>query len=149
MAVWIETARSENREALLFLLEQAHLLTDDLPPELSDFIIAKNSDAIIGIAGLERFGSVALLRSVAVDPQHQGKRIGQQLVNRLLETAQATGLTDVYLMTTGAGAYFERYGFQSVDRQSVPMVIQRTRQFSELCPSSAVVMKKMLKSNDV
>lgn len=142
MTLSIENVRPEDRETVIALLQQAELLTDDLPPELPGFVIAKEQETGIGVAGLERFGTVALLRSVAVEPQHQGRQIAAQLVERLLETAQADGLADVYLITTTADRYFERYGFLPVDRQGVPEAIQQTQQFSALCPSSAIVMKR-------
>ncbi|AUD06567.1 arsenic resistance N-acetyltransferase ArsN2 [Spirosoma pollinicola] len=144
MALYIEPAQLADKAAIIALLEQGHLLTEDLPTRLADFVIAKEEGRPIGVAGLERFGLVGLLRSVAVDPQYQGQQIAAQLVSRLMETAQASSLENVYLITNTADRYFERYGFQIVNRQEVPAAIQQTQQFSELCPSSAIVMKRAL-----
>ncbi|WP_421827444.1 arsenic resistance N-acetyltransferase ArsN2 [Larkinella sp.] len=149
MALQIENARPEDREAVIALLQQAELLTDDLSPELTGFLLVKAQEACVGVAGLECFGTVALLRSVAVDPQYQGRHIAAQLVNRLLETAQADGLVDVYLITTTADRYFDRHGFQRVGRSDVPEDIQQTQQFSTLCPSSAIVMKRTVNDHAV
>lgn len=142
--MYIEPAQLADKAAIISLLQQVALLTDDLPSDLPDFVIAKEEGRSIGVAGLERFGPVGLLRSVAVDPQHQGKQIAAQLVSRLLETAKAHNLEEVYLITNTADRYFERYGFQPVNRQEVPAAIQQTQQFSDLCPSSAIVMKRAL-----
>ncbi|WP_077923936.1 arsenic resistance N-acetyltransferase ArsN2 [Spirosoma sp. 209] len=149
MAIQIASARPADKEAVIALLEQGQLLTEDLPTGLSDFVIAKSEETPVGVAGLERFGPVALLRSVAVDPQHQGKQIAAQLVGQLLDTAKSTDLNEVYLITTSADRYFERHGFQPVDRQEVPTAIQQTQQFSGLCPSSAIVMKRTLIPNQL
>ncbi len=140
MNIRIENAHAADIEAVISLLQQGKLLTDDLRPDLPDFIIAKQQDIYVGVAGLERFGSVALLRSLAVDSHYQGKKIGEQLVGRLLEMAKANRLDELHLITTSANRYFERYGFQAVDRSQVPTVIQQTKQFSNLCPASAIVM---------
>jgi len=142
--MYIEPAQLADKAAIISLLQQLALLTDDLPSDLPDFVIAKEEGRSIGVAGLERFGPVGLLRSVAVDPQHQGKQIAAQLVSRLLETAKAHNLEEVYLITNVADRYFERHGFQTVNRQEVPAAIQQTQQFSDLCPSSAIVMKRTL-----
>ncbi|GAB4044382.1 arsenic resistance N-acetyltransferase ArsN2 [Spirosoma litoris] len=147
MAIHITAAQSADKGAIVALLAQAQLLTEDLPTDLPDFVIAKEESNLVGVAGLERFGPVGLLRSVVVDPQYQGKQIAAQLVGRLLETAQASNLEEVYLITTTADRYFERYGFQPINRQEVPAVIQKTQQFSNLCPSSAIVMKRALSQN--
>lgn len=144
MAMLIEPAQLADTKAVIALLEQGQLLTEDLPTGLPDFVIAKYEGTPVGVAGLERFGPVGLLRSVAVDPHHQGKQIAAQLVGRLLDAAQASSLQEVYLITNTADLYFERQGFQTVNRQEVPAAIQQTQQFSDLCPSSAIVMKRTL-----
>lgn len=144
MAHHIENARPGDKPAVIDLLERSQLLTDDLPADLSDFLIAREQDKSVGVAGIERFDQVGLLRSVAVAPDSQGKQIGAQLISQLLHTAKATGLKELYLITTTAQGYFERHGFQSIDRLDVPPAIQATQQFSGLCPASAVVMSRML-----
>ncbi|WP_338873561.1 arsenic resistance N-acetyltransferase ArsN2 [Spirosoma sp. SC4-14] len=144
MAIHIENARPEDKPAVIALLRQGQLLTDDLPTDLSDFLIAKEQNKVVGVAGIERFGAIGLLRSVAVDPDFQGRQIGSQLIGRLLDTASARELADVYLITTTAEQYFGRHGFLPVDRLDAPLAIQATSQFSGLCPASAVVMKRML-----
>lgn len=144
MALHIENARPDERETVVALLAQGDLLTEDLPAGLPDFVIAKDEETPVGVAGLESFGPVGLLRSVAVDPAHQGKGIAAQLIDRLLATADASHLHELYLITNTADGYFTRYGFAPVSRDTVPEAIQQTQQFSGLCPSSAIVMKRTL-----
>lgn len=141
MALSIESAQPHDKTAVVSLLEQVDLLTQDLPDDLPNFVIAKEDATPVGVAGLETFGSVGLLRSVAVAPNQQGKGIAPQLIGRLLEAAQAIHLHDLYLITTTADGYFTRFGFAPVSREQVPDPIQQTQQFSGLCPSSAIVMK--------
>ena len=145
MTLQIENARTEEKELLISLLKEADLLTEDLPEGQSNFLLAKEGDELVGVAGLELFGSVGLLRSVAVSPAHQGQGIAGRMVEQLLAGADEQEVQAVYLITTTADHYFNRYGFKAVDRQQVPEAIQQTRQFSGLCPSSAVVMKRNLK----
>ncbi|OJV17372.1 MAG: amino acid acetyltransferase [Dyadobacter sp. 50-39] len=145
MTLQIDNATPEEKELLVSLLNKADLLTEDLPEGLSNFLLAKEGDELVGVAGLELFGSVGLLRSVAVSPAHQGQGIAGQMVEHLLANADKQKLQAIYLITTTADRYFDRYGFTAVDRQQVPEAIQQTRQFSGLCPSSAVVMKRNLK----
>lgn len=144
MRIQIDNARPEEKELVVNLLKEADLLTEDLPDGLRNFLLAKQDGMLVGVAGLELFGPVGLLRSVAVNPTHQGKGIAGQLVGQLLAGADERGLREVYLITTTADHYFDRYGFEPVNREQVPEAIQQTRQFSGLCPSSAVVMKRNL-----
>lgn len=144
MSVQLENARSTDRDTIIALLQQGQLLTDDLPADLADFVIAKEAGNAIGVAGLERFDRVGLLRSVVVAPHYRGQQVAAKLVNQLLGNAQANALDDVYLITTTADGYFRRHGFQVVNRQQVPISIRQTQQFSDLCPSTALVMKRTL-----
>ena len=148
MALYIENARPEDKAAVVSLLQQGNLLIDDLPTDLPDFVIAKEQDTYVGVAGLERFGSIALMRSVAVDPNYQGKQVAAKLVGQLLATAKSAGLEELYLITTTADHYFERHGFSAVPRQDVPVAIQQTQQFSDLCPSTAIVMKRLVNQQE-
>ncbi|MEZ0608081.1 arsenic resistance N-acetyltransferase ArsN2 [Fibrella sp. WM1] len=135
-------ATADDRPALVALLTQAELPTTDLPADLSTFLLAQSEEGdLIGAAGIEPLGEVGLLRSVAVSPDFRGQYIGQTLVDGLLQAAQHNGLTDVYLLTTTADAYFERLGFGYVSRNNVPEAIAQTQQFTTLCPDSSVVMQ--------
>jgi amino-acid N-acetyltransferase len=135
-----------DRPALTALLTETNLIATDLPTALgestqSTFLLAFSDDgALVGVAGLEPLGTLGLLRSVAVAPSHRGQYIGQTLVDGLLHAARHNGLTHLCLLTTTADTYFERLGFERVDRADVPEPVQQTPQFSSLCPTSAVVM---------
>ncbi|WP_031526395.1 arsenic resistance N-acetyltransferase ArsN2 [Dyadobacter crusticola] len=145
MTLQIENAKPAEKESVVSLLKEVGLLTEDLPKGLPNFLLAKEGGALVGVAGLELFGSIGLLRSVAISPAHQGKGIADRMVAQLLAGADQQELQAVYLITTTADRYFDRYSFTAVDREQVPEAIQQTRQFSGLCPSSAVVMKRNLK----
>lgn len=135
-------ATPADRPVLITLLTQVDLLTDDLPEDLSTFTLAFDDDKLAGAAGVEAFGPTGLLRSVAVSPVYQQKQIGRHLVDASLKQAHKQGVERLYLITTTADGYFERLGFERVTRTDVPEAIARTRQFSDLCPASSVVMTR-------
>lgn len=143
MALHIDYAQPDERGSVVALLQKTGLLTDDLPADLSGFLLAWNGDELVGVAGLERHATVGLLRSVAVDPAHRHKGIAAELVDRLLTSADTARIQPIYLITTTAERYFGRHAFAPVHRDDVPDAIRQTRQFSGLCPTSAVVMKRI------
>ncbi|SKC18939.1 arsenic resistance N-acetyltransferase ArsN2 [Dyadobacter psychrophilus] len=145
MKLQIDKAVPADKEVITSLLKEADLLTEDLPAGLEHFILARNEGALVGVAGMELFEQVGLLRSIAVSPDHQGKGIARKLVEQLLANADKQEVETLYLITTTADHYFDRYGFVVVNREQVPEAIQQTKQFSGLCPTSAVVMKRDLK----
>jgi len=112
---------------------------------IRDFVIAQDEiRGWIGVAGLETHGNNGLLRSVAVSEHSRGKGVGRALVNAVLTDARARGLRTVYLLTDDASDYFERLGFRIVDRKDVDAAIKTSVEFTEVCPDTAVVMRKTI-----
>lgn len=131
---------------LPFALEQlgaAGLPTGDLTPD--HLALAAESDAgLAGVIGLERFGDVALLRSLVVSPGARGAGVGRALVQALESSARAQGFRELWLLTIDAGAFFSGLGFIERDRDSAPHAIRGSAEFSSLCPADAVLMSKDL-----
>lgn len=124
------------------LLQSEGLPTDDLNPQLTNFLLARANGVLVGVAGIDVYGTDALLRSVAVHKDFRNFRIAQRLTNDLIKQVRLQGINDIYLITTTADKYFAKQGYTVVDRASVPAHISATQQFSSLCPGSAVVMHR-------
>jgi N-acetylglutamate synthase-like GNAT family acetyltransferase len=107
-------------------------------------IIEDRTGNWIGVAGLELYGQSGFLRSVAVDKHFRGRGHGRTLVSAVLANARARGLKRVYLLTDDASDYFERLGFQIVDRRDVDEAVKASLEFTEACPESATVMCKVI-----
>jgi N-acetylglutamate synthase-like GNAT family acetyltransferase len=130
------------------LLTAAHLPLDGVAGALGAFTVAETGDgesrALVGVAGLEVCCDNALLRSVAVAPEWQGRGLGRLLVERVVAEAEAQGLNALYLLTTTAERYFPSFGFERVERGAVPADVRGTAEFRDACPASAVVMERRL-----
>jgi amino-acid N-acetyltransferase len=111
-----------------------------------NFLVARAStgNKLIGVAGLEMCGDDALLRSVAVDSEWRGSGVGRDLVQHIFSLAGSGGTRTLYLLTLTAEHYFPRFGFEKIDRSSVPPLIAQTNEFSSTCPSSATTMRRSL-----
>lgn len=122
------------------LLEASGLPTDGVA-ELGDrLLVAGPSGGVIGCAGLEVYGQAGLLRSVAVADRWRGEGVGAALTRRLVDDAAARGLARVYLLTETAPQFFERFGFEAVDRHVVDDAVLESAEFARLCPASAQAM---------
>jgi amino-acid N-acetyltransferase len=139
-----EPATSADFDAIFRLLSDSSLPVADLEDHVSAFTLAKLEGTIVGTVGVEIYGEVALLRSLCVAPAHRSKRIGAELVSVAASHALASGVRELYLLTTSASPYFANLGFAHVQRDRVPLAIRNTAQFSALCPSSAVCMCRMI-----
>lgn len=128
------------------LLAEAGLPLAGLAPELPHFFVVERDGRIAGAAGLERYGSAALLRSVVVAPSLQGTGLGQRLVEQVLDSARADGIRQVFLLTTTAAQWFPRFGFAPGEGGEVPEAMRASAEFSGACPASAVLMRLRLES---
>lgn len=140
----IHAASTKDLAAVTELLRGAHLPAGDIAPHLANFLVAVADGISVGVVGLEAYGTVGLLRSLAVAPACQKRGLGGLLCQSMFAQAGRLGVSDLYLLTTDASAFFERLGFRRRDRSGVPREIQGTEEFSAICPVSAVVMHRRL-----
>ena len=140
----IRRAKSSDLSAVERLLTASDLPTDGVRDNFSGFVVADDNGAIAGAIGLEKYGSVALLRSAVVAPDHRGTGVGRKLVEQLLERAEEAGVDELYLLTTTAEKYFPRFGFTRITRATVPDAVKASAEFRGACPDTAVVMSRPL-----
>jgi amino-acid N-acetyltransferase len=140
--------RAATKEDMLRIKE---FLRENRLPDLGvdgcveDFVIAENeTGSLIGVAGVEVYGENALLRSVAVDKQSRARGYGRILVNTILGNARDKGVKTIYLLTQDADNYFQRLGFQIVDRKDVDDAVKSSLEFTEACPESTTVMRRTI-----
>jgi L-amino acid N-acyltransferase YncA len=123
------------------LLAQADLPLTGAEAHLEHFLLAFHGDQLVASAGLEVYGSTALLRSVAVHQNERSTGLGQEIVRQLLDRAYAAGLKTVVLLTTTADRFFSRFGFVRVTRAEMPSEVFASPEFQGVCPSSSTVMR--------
>ena len=129
---------------VLRLLDANGLPTAGLSNHWNTTTVARDGERIVGSAALELYPDGAVLRSVAVEPSMHGRGLGHELVAAALDMAKARGVKAIYLLTTTAEAFFPRFGFSRITRTEVPIDVQKSVEFTSACPSSAVVMRKVL-----
>jgi len=139
-----ESATVASLAAVLRFLSGSGLPVADVEAHIGAFTLAKSQGHLVGTVGLEPYSELALLRSLFVAPTHRSKGIAAALVQSVEARAAAEGVRSLYLLTTGATAYFANLGFVSLAREQVPEAIRGTAQFSSLCPSTAVCMRKAI-----
>jgi amino-acid N-acetyltransferase len=142
--VKIREATKQDLDSVETLLSANNLPLDGVKQNFSSFIVAEDKGEIAGAIGLEKFGSVALLRSAVVSPEYRGSGVGRRLVERLLEGAEKDGIEELFLLTTTAEKYFPRFGFTRTTRAAVPAPLKASAEFQGACPDSAVVMTRRI-----
>jgi amino-acid N-acetyltransferase len=146
MEIRIERAREHDLAEVFRLLDTNRLPRDGLREHLATLIVARHDGRVVGSAALELYQDGALLRSVAVDPALQRTGLGRRLTGETIELARQADVPAIYLLTTTAGQYFPKFGFERIERRDVPESVQASVEFTSACPSSATVMRKWLRT---
>lgn len=145
-AAHIRAAVPGDAGAVRLLLTDAALPLDGVPDDLAHFLVAEHDGAVVAAIGLERYDTVALLRSAVVSPAARGRGLGERLVLALLASARASAVQELVLLTTTAEHWFPRFGFERIERSTAPSVLQASEEFRGACPASAVVMRLHLQT---
>jgi amino-acid N-acetyltransferase len=127
------------------LLSVCELPTADIAASGPAMFFGCHADSgLVGVVGLEVYGTVALLRSLAVAPAHRKGGLGKALASFAEARAAELGVRSLYLLTTTAQEYFAQLGYSLLSRDDAPASIKATAQFTGLCPASSAFMGKQL-----
>ena len=140
----IEPAVPSELSSILNLLNEADLPNEGVKDHLSNFLTLKgNGDSNLepwGCAGLEIYGDSALLRSMAISPEYQGKGLGTLLTEAIIEDARKKGIGTLFLLTDTAEDFFRRFGFHTVEREIIPGNVKTSVEFTKLCLEAPAMM---------
>ncbi|OQX21075.1 MAG: GNAT family N-acetyltransferase [Desulfobacteraceae bacterium IS3] len=88
-----------------------------------DFWVYEEEGKVLGCCALQFcWDDLAEVRSLAVNPEHERKKIGTKLVERALSDATAFNIKHVFTLTYRPG-FFQRFGFEKIDRSELPLKI--------------------------
>ena len=143
--VTISLAAASELDEVLALLDNVNLPTEGIAEHFGGFLVARIGDRLVGCVGQERYGDVALLRSLAVSPELQGSGLGKALTARLLDEALSAGVSEVVLLTTTAKEFFARqFGFAETARSKFDSALADSMEWRLPRCSSAACMSLRL-----
>ncbi|WP_290798123.1 arsenic resistance N-acetyltransferase ArsN2 [Flavihumibacter sp. UBA7668] len=126
------------------LLQSSQLPTEDLRPDLENFWIAEADGKPVGLIGLDLYAPYGLLRSMIVLPEERSKGIASRLVEQVEARGKELGLSELFLITNTASAYFTRKNFRQIGTSELPASVGTSREMNGLCPASSVIMYKSI-----
>jgi len=132
MHAMVRTARITDAEAIAGLVNHyaergrmLHRSLESVYESLRDFLVHGPDGQVDGcvalVLGWRELGEI---RSLAVAPDRQGRGIGAALVRRAIEAGRELGLQRVFVLTYEP-AFFERFGFRVVDKDTLPGKVWR------------------------
>jgi amino-acid N-acetyltransferase len=133
MSASIRPARTSDIKAIRKIIDnyslQRRLLSKEtvmLYEDVQEFFVAEKDGTIIGCGALhvlwEDLGEV---RTVAVNEEFRGQKIGHQILTAIIERAQSLGLKRLFCLTFETG-FFGKHGFTEIQGAPVePDVYQQ------------------------
>jgi len=126
-------AQARDAEAICSLINyyaergrMLHRSLESVYDSLREFQVAvDNGGQIVGCVAVDVFWSdLAEVKSLAVAPQRARQGIGGGLLGAAIEDARAVGMARLFTLTYEQ-RFFERYGFETIDRNSLPEKVWR------------------------
>ena len=142
MDVYIRRARTADVKAIRALVDtytmDRRLLgkaTVTLYESVPEFWVAVRAedDRVVGCGALHvMWEDLAEIRTVAVEPECRGRKIGHRIVAELLDTARELGVARVFCLTFET-RFFGSFGFVPIDGAPVPHAVyeQLLRSYDE------------------
>ena len=117
--------------ALRAFLHEADLTLAGLEEPAVRLWVERDDDGqIVGSTGFELSSdhNHALIRSVAVAPQHRAAGAGSRLARHAMEHARAAGAGRAWLFSRRSGPFWQRLGFAAADRNELAAVLPEALQ---------------------
>jgi UDP-N-acetylmuramate: L-alanyl-gamma-D-glutamyl-meso-diaminopimelate ligase len=112
---------------------------DDQAPT---FFVLHNEQGLVGSVALEVLGDDAVLRALAVHPEHRGAGYGWMLADMAVSQARWRGVRRIYLLTESASDFFAaKFGFRVVDRSTLSRLVAASETFTAVKGAGQVAMR--------
>ncbi|WP_430506024.1 arsenic resistance N-acetyltransferase ArsN2 [Haloparvum sp. PAK95] len=143
-SVQLEPAAGSDLDDVRSLLRANDLPAADVGANADSIYRVIDEGDLVGLGGVERYGTVGLLRSVVVTEANRGEGYGTAICDALEAQARSTGVETLFLLTTTATEFFRERGYEPAERTAVPESIRQTNEFTDLCPETAACLRKDL-----
>jgi len=90
----------------------------------------KNNE-LAGVGAMQIFDGAALLHTLIVKPAMRGQGFGYLLMKTLDHAAKSENIDGIYVLSGDLRDYFKRYGYESVDKASIPDAITCSDLYSQ------------------
>lgn len=137
-------ASDEGLESVYSLLKLVDLPIEGAADNFRNFLVAWERNQLQGCAGIEIYGDVGLIRSVAVHPSFQGQGLGRKLVETIQRFSIEKGLREIYSLTETAEEFFLKQNYIVIPRNEVDFKVKQSIEFISLYPVFAACMVKTL-----
>ncbi len=93
---------------------------DEVATNIRSYILAKDGDKVVGYVALHIHApNLAEVRSLIVDSNYRGKKIGASLVKQTIKDGKELGIKELFTLTYQKD-FFEKLHFREIPKESLP-----------------------------
>ena len=94
---------------------------DEVATNIRSYVLAKEGGKLVGYTALHVHSKrLAEIRSLIVDAEYRGKKVGQRMVDFTLQEAKELGVAEEVLVLTYLPLFFEKLGFKEINKELIP-----------------------------
>lgn len=94
---------------------------DEVATNIRSYVLAKEGEKLVGYTALHIHSKrLAEIRSLIVDQSYRGQKIGQRMVQFVLDEAKALKVEEDVLALTYVPQFFEKLGFHEINKEAIP-----------------------------
>jgi len=93
---------------------------DEVATNIRSYVLAKDDGVLVGYAALHIHSKrLAEIRSLIVDENYRGRKIGQNMIEFTLKEAKALEVEEDILVLTYLPAFFEKLNFKEINKELI------------------------------
>ncbi|MFK5975352.1 MAG: N-acetyltransferase [Sulfurovum sp.] len=94
---------------------------DEIATNIRSYVLAKDGEKLIGYTALHIHSArLAEIRSLIVDKEYRGQKIGQDMIKFTIDEAKSLGVQEDVLVLTYLPEFFNHLGFIEIDKELIP-----------------------------
>lgn len=94
---------------------------DEVANNIRSYVLAKEDEKLVGYAALHIHSKrLAEIRSLIVDEDYRGQKIGQGIVEFTLTEAKVLGVEEDVLVLTYLPQFFQKLDFKEINKEVIP-----------------------------
>ena len=94
---------------------------DEIATNIRSYVLAKEGNKIIGYTALHVHSKrLAEIRSLIVDTLYRGQKVGQRMIEFMLNEARVLEVKEDVLVLTYLPLFFEKLGFHEINKELIP-----------------------------
>lgn len=126
------------------LLRACALPVEGVCEHIEQYIVVRDNAGLLGCVGIEQYGTVGLLRGLAVAPRARSAGLGELLISAIVADAREHGVESIVLHAASTTAYFARFGFAPISTLEVPRALLPSQEFLRSNAAVGTVMQTAL-----